>query len=99
MKSPLDVIRETILRQVSTGILPTYIAKLDLAPDTRLFDLGIDSLGKMTLIVELGSYFPQGLPKRWLDESVTLGEIAAQMSSKPRKIARQPDRDYRRKNG
>src|SRR5207302_1544516 len=81
MTPPLDVIRQTILRQVASGMLPAYIAKLDLAPDTRLFDLGIDSLGKMTLIVELGGYFPQGLPKGWLDESVTLGEIAAQMSS------------------
>jgi acyl carrier protein len=88
MNPPLDVIRQTILRQVSSGILPAYIAELDLAPETRLFDLGIDSLGKMTLIAELGSYFPQGLPRGWLDESATLGEIAAQMSSEPRKIAR-----------
>jgi len=74
-----DIIKQTILRQVSSGILPGYIARLDLSPETRLLDLGIDSLGKMTLLVELQNHFPAEFPGIGLGESATLGEIAAQM--------------------
>ncbi len=94
MQNPFDFIKQTILRQVSSSILPAYIAELDLSPETRLLDLGIDSLGKMTLIVELESYFPNEFPEMQLNESVTLGEIAAQMSREPQQITRQPDGAY-----
>ena len=86
MQNSFDIIKETILRQVSSGILPAYVARLNLSPETRLLDLGIDSLGKMTLIAELGDYFSKEFPELGPDESVTLGEIAAQMRREPRQI-------------
>jgi acyl carrier protein len=79
MQSAFDIVKGTILRQVSSGILPEYITRLDLSPETRLLDLGIDSLGKMTLLVELQDYLPQGFPVESMGEGTTLGDVAARM--------------------
>ena len=79
MQSPFDAVKQTILRQVSSGILPAYIARLDLYPETTLLDLGLDSLGTMTLIVELENHFLEGFPATQLSDNLTLGEIAARM--------------------
>jgi len=80
MQAHFDVIKRTILRQVSSGILPAYIARLDLSPETRLLDLGIDSLGKMTLLVELNDHLPGGFRGALPEDGVTLGELAARMA-------------------
>jgi acyl carrier protein len=67
----------TMLRdQARAGIFPAHIAELPLAPDTRLGDLGIDSLGKMGLLTSLmdltDSYFPDDA----FQDHHTLAEIS-----------------------
>jgi len=68
----------TMLRdQARAGVFPAHIAELPLGPDTRLGDLGIDSLGKMGLLTSLmdltDSYFPDDAFK----DHHTLAEISA----------------------
>jgi phosphopantetheine binding protein len=80
METQFHLLKRTILRQVSSGLLPSHIAGLDLSPETRLLDLGIDSLGTMTLLVELQDYLPGGVGGASLPEDgATLGDLAARM--------------------
>ncbi|OHX13490.1 acyl carrier protein [Chromobacterium sphagni] len=48
-----DLICNVLRENAERGILPTHLATSELDPDTLLPELGIDSLGVMTLISEL----------------------------------------------
>jgi len=71
-----DALCETLRHTASLGILPSYLATQPLSPDMRLIDLGIDSLGTMTLISEIGGRLSAPLPEIDLDPTATLGDIA-----------------------
>jgi acyl carrier protein len=53
MTSLYDQIIELLRDNAKAGILPAHIAAMPLAPETKLADLGIDSLGKMGLLSAL----------------------------------------------
>ena len=62
------------------GILPTHIATMPLSPDTKLADLGIDSLGKMGLLSALMDLTDKYLADDSIKDSYTLAEIVELVS-------------------
>lgn len=48
-----DLICLVLRENAEQGILPTHLNECPLTPQTRLADLGIDSLGKLTVLAEM----------------------------------------------
>jgi acyl carrier protein len=64
-----------IRRLVSAGDLPASAAAVELTADTRVDDLGLDSLGKLTLLEEVELASGAQLPENFISEGASLGQI------------------------
>ena len=71
-----DLICETLRETASLGILPSHLATQPLSPDMRLIDLGIDSLGTMTLLSEIGGRLSSPMLDLDIGAHTTLAEMA-----------------------
>ena len=71
-----NLICETLRETASLGILPSHLATQPLSPDMRLIDLGIDSLGTMTLLSEIGGRLSAPMLDLDIGPNTTLDEIA-----------------------
>jgi acyl carrier protein len=66
-----------VLREMAVmGILPSHIATEPLASSNSLVDLGIDSLGSMTLFSEIAGRLSLSTFDIDLNPNMTLGDIA-----------------------
>lgn len=74
-----DLICDTLRQTASLGILPSHLATQPLTPDMRLIDLGIDSLGTMTLLSELGGRLSSPMLDVDIGAQTTLAEIAGRL--------------------
>jgi|HubBroStandDraft_5_1064220.scaffolds.fasta_scaffold301315_2 acyl carrier protein len=74
-----------IERLVADGDLPGTVAAVPLTAATRVDDLGLDSLGKLTLLEELELASGIELPETFVNEGASLGEIADQLRTLPRR--------------
>ena len=64
-----------IRRLVSEGDLPSNAAAVELTAQTSVDDLGLDSLGKLTLLEELELASGVELPETFVSDGASLGEI------------------------
>ena len=76
-----NIICETVRITATVGILPSYLATHPLSPEMRLVDLGIDSLGTMTLMSEIAGRLSVPLPDLYLAPTTTRSDIAACLTS------------------
>ena len=67
-------------RLVSVGDLPGSVAAVELKADTSVDDLGLDSLGKLTLLEELEAAAGLELPEAFASERASLGEIVDRLN-------------------
>lgn len=67
-----------VLREYAAhGILPAHLGQFPLARETRLSELGIDSLGKLTVLSEVcGRMDLPQFDLEMMDERLSLGEFA-----------------------
>ncbi|MGA2793766.1 MAG: phosphopantetheine-binding protein [Roseiarcus sp.] len=70
-----------IKRLVSEGDLPSSAADVELTADTRLEDIGLDSLGKLTLLEELELASDVELPEDFIDADASLGEVIDRLNA------------------
>jgi acyl carrier protein len=70
-----------IKRLVSEGDLPSSVADVDLTTDTSVEDLGLDSLGKLTLLEELEVASGVELPEDFINPDAPLGEIIGRLNA------------------
>jgi acyl carrier protein len=70
-----------IKRLVSEGDLASSAAAVELTGDTRVEDLGLDSLGKLTLLEELELASGVELPEDFINAEVSLGEIIGRLNA------------------
>lgn len=75
MTSMYDQIVQLLRDNAKSGILPAHIAAMPLTPETKLADLGIDSLGKMGLLSALMDLTDKYLADDSIKDSNTLAEI------------------------
>ena len=80
MTSLYDSIVQLLRDNAKAGILPDHIATMALTPDTKLADLGIDSLGKMGLLSALMDLTDKYLADDSIKDSHTLAEIVELVS-------------------
>ena len=80
MTSLYDQIIQLLRDNAKEGILPAHIAAMPLAPQTRLADLGIDSLGKMGLLTALMDLTDKYLADDSIKDTHTLAEIVELVS-------------------
>ena len=80
MTSLYDSIVQLLRDNAKAGILPAHISTMPLTPDTKLADLGIDSLGKMGLLSALMDLTDKYLPDNSIKDSHTLAEIVELVS-------------------
>lgn len=65
-----------LLREnAKSGILPAHIASMPLSRETKLGDMGIDSLGKMGLLSALMELTDRYLADNTFNDNTTLGQI------------------------
>jgi acyl carrier protein len=70
-----------VRRLVSEGDLPGSAIAVALAADTSVDDLGLDSLGKLTLLEELEATVGVELPESFISEGASLGEIINRLNA------------------
>ena len=80
MTTGIDQIKELLLDNARNGVLPAHVATMALGPDTKVEELGLDSLGKMTLLTGLMDLTDKFLADDSIKESSTLADIAALIS-------------------
>jgi acyl carrier protein len=68
----IDLIRNL----ARTAELPRRLETATISGDTRLADLGLDSLGTLALVEELGQMIGRVLPDDAFDPGITLGKLA-----------------------
>ena len=71
-----NLICEVLRESASNGILPPHLAAQELLPETTLIDLGIDSLGAMTLLSEIAGRLSVSMDTVEVGPSTSLGEIS-----------------------
>lgn len=74
---PFEQMVELLRSNARTGILPAHIAAMPLTPETRLGDLGIDSLGKMGLLSAVMDLTDKYIADDSFKDDHTLSEIVA----------------------
>jgi acyl carrier protein len=67
---------EMVREHARGGMLPDHLIDMPLTPQTRVSDLGVDSLGKMALLTALMDLTDKYLPDNALNDDQTLAEIA-----------------------
>ena len=77
-----------IKRLVSAGDLPDSAVAVALTVDTSVDDLGLDSLGKLTLLEELELASGVELPEDFVSEGASLGEIINRLNAVSRTTER-----------
>lgn len=70
-----------IKRLVSEGDLPSSAAAVELTADTRIDDLGLDSLGKLTLLEELELVSGVELPEDFINAEASFGEMIGRLNA------------------
>jgi acyl carrier protein len=70
-----------IKRLVSEGDLPDSAVAVALTAETRVDDLGLDSLGKLTLLEELEMASGVELPEDFIIAGASLGEVIVQLNA------------------
>ena len=80
MTSLYDQIIQLLRDNAKAGILPAHITAMPLAPETKLAELGIDSLGKMSLLSALMDLTDKYLADDSIKDSHTLAEIVELVS-------------------
>jgi acyl carrier protein len=75
-------ISETIRRLAANGDLPCRLATEHLTPATEVAALGLDSLGMLTFVDELGTKFNLQLPDEGFEPNATLSDIVQLLLSK-----------------
>lgn len=58
------------------GEVPAHVASAAIQPNTRLIDLGIDSLGRMNLLAAVMQLADRYYPDSTFSEEMTIGQIA-----------------------
>jgi acyl carrier protein len=76
-----DAVVTRIREDAAAGLLPGSLTKAPIDRDMTLTDLGVDSLGRMTLLTLLMDMTDQYIPDTAISESQTLGEIVDALSS------------------
>lgn len=76
-----DLICHVLHENAKNGILPAYVSDISPTPEMCLSDLGLDSLGKLTVLSELCGRL--GIPQIDLDlqDHISLGEFGRMLSS------------------
>lgn len=76
-----DLICNVLRENAEKGILPTHLNECPLTPQTRLADLGIDSLGTLTVLSEMCGRL--GIPQIEFDlhEQLSLDDLGRLLSS------------------
>jgi acyl carrier protein len=70
-----------IKRLVSEGDLPSSAITVELTANTRVADLGFDSLGQLTLLEELELASGVELPENFVSEDASLGDIIDRLNA------------------
>lgn len=70
-----------VTRLVSEGDLPDSAIAVELTAATGVDDLGLDSLGKLTLLEELEAAAGIELPESFVSEGASLGEIVDRLNA------------------
>ncbi len=70
-----EQLAELLRSNARAGILPAHIAEMPLTPETRLGDLGIDSLGKMGLLSAVMDLTDKYIADDSFNDENTLSEI------------------------
>jgi acyl carrier protein len=76
-----DAVVTRIREDAAAGLLPGSLTKASIDRDMTLTDLGVDSLGRMTLLTLLMDMTDQYIPDTAFNEGQTLGEIVDALSS------------------
>lgn len=71
-----DVICQTIKSLSIQGILPAHLNGSAIKANDTLLDLGLDSMGQLTLLSELKGRLSLSLPADQVDATTTLHELA-----------------------
>lgn len=71
-----DVICQIISSLSAQGILPAHLSSSPLRANDTLLDLGLDSMGQLTLLSELRGRLSAQLPADPIDGMTTLQELA-----------------------
>lgn len=71
-----DTMIAVIRNEAGSGTLPGRLRNVTLTPQTRLGELGLDSLAKVTLLAALMDATDGYLPDELFDDGHTLAEIA-----------------------
>ncbi|KGU83056.1 hypothetical protein E3Z27_15550 [Pseudomonas mediterranea] len=71
-----DVICQTIHRLSTQGILPAHLNGYPLKASDTLLDLGLDSMGQLTLLSELRGQLSADFSASVIDAMTTLQELA-----------------------
>ena len=80
MSTLYEQIVELLREHARAGLLPTHIAAMPLTPDTKLSELGIDSLGKMSLLSSLMELTDKYFADDSIRDDDTLADIAKRVS-------------------
>jgi len=71
----LVLIVDELKRLAIEGVLPSYVSAMTITEQTRLDDLGIDSLGRMLLLSSLMNLTDQYLPDEALQHAETIENV------------------------
>lgn len=74
-KDIFDSLVTVIRDHAERGDFPAFLTHLSITPDTTLEELGLDSLGKMSLLAALMDITDQYFPDEFFQGSRTLSEI------------------------
>jgi hypothetical protein len=75
-----NLVCEVLRDSASSGILPPHLAAQELSPETTLIDLGIDSLGGMTLLSEIAGRLSVSMDAVEVGPATSLGEISERLA-------------------
>lgn len=74
-----ETICQSLRDNAAAALLPASLHTQVLTPDTCLIDLGIDSLGTMTLLADVAQRLSMPVPELDIDPTFTLGQLAEAM--------------------
>jgi acyl carrier protein len=75
MNNLFEVVVARIRDDAASGVLPAFLKTAQIVPSTTLEELGLDSLGRMTLLATLEDLTDQYIPESAFNDAQTLGQI------------------------
>ena len=78
MNSLFDSVVLRLREDAAAGLLPGYLQTAPIESTMTLDDLGVDSLGRMTLLTALMDLTEQYIPDTAFSEGQTLGDLVEQ---------------------